>query len=262
MPSNAIIFELFEILCNELERRPDAQVINEAKLGDPELLAELKRTFKETNEARAFERGVEALAAHFAERGAKLPFSYDLPTREFTPVDHEYLDFIELASALRGKGVDSKEFEIATLKRLKHRLTGSLRRVGHPRDIHKKKAEYLNYLRKLGFDKNALEANDKDGGFDILWLPPIGAVPLRPIVAFQCKNSSFDEKDAGASTERSSRTFARHSQLRRSGTMHLVVFNDYIDNVRYVGRATGWGFLPIGLSDLAQSTEMAHHEVL
>ncbi len=262
MPSKNVIFELFEILCSELERRTDPQIINETKLGDPELLAELKRAFKETNEAKAFERGVDALAAHFAERGAKLPFSYNLPTREFTPVDPDYLDFISLVSGLRGKGVDSKDFEIATLKRLAHRLTGSIRRVGHPRDVHKKKKDYLGYLRKLGFDENALEAKDKDGGFDILWLPPLGAVPLRPIVAFQCKNSKFDEKDAGASTERSARTFTRHSQLRRSGTMHLVVFNDYIDNERYVGRATGWGFVPIGLSDLAQSTEMTHQEVL
>ncbi len=262
MQSNTVIFELFEILCNELERRDDAQIINETKLGDPELLADLKRAFKETHEAKAFERGIQALATHFKDRGTKLPFGYDLSTREFTPEDHDYLDFIALASGLRGRGGDSKEFEIATLQRLKHRLTGSIRRVGHPRDVHRKKEEYLNYLRKLGFDKNALEPKDKDGGFDILWLPPLGAVPLRPIVAFQCKNSKFDEKDASSSTERSARTFSRHSHLRRSGTMHLVVFNDYIDNVRYIGRATGWGFVPIGLSDLAQSTELAHQEIL
>lgn len=262
MRSNSVIFELFEILCNELERRTDAQIINEAKLGDPELLAELKGTFQETNEAKAFERAVKALEEHFNDRGAKLPFSYDLSTREFTPQDHDYLDFISLVSGLRGKGIDSRDFEIAALERLKHRLTGSIRRVGHPRDVHKRKVEYLSYLRKLGFDTNALEARDKDGGFDILWLPPLGAVPLRPIVAFQCKNSKFDEKDASASTERAKRTFSRHSQLRRSGTMHIAIFNDYIENVQYVGRATGWGFLPIGLSDLAQSTEMAHHEIL
>jgi len=62
--------------------------------------------------------------------------------------------------------------------------------------------------------------------------------------------------------ERSARTFSRHSQLRRSGTMHLVVFNDYIENQRYVGRATGWGFLPLGLSDLSLPATLHHHEVL
>ncbi|HTR53369.1 MAG TPA: hypothetical protein VMJ10_21895, partial [Kofleriaceae bacterium] len=195
MPTS-VIFELFEILSIELAGRADAQVINESKLGDASLLGELKNTFRETDDAKAFEHGVHALAAHFAEREAKLPFSYDLPTRTFTPEDPDYLDFIAFAHHLRGRGKDSKDFEIETLKRLKHRLTGSLRRVGHPRDVHRRKAEYLAYLRKLGFDKNALEANDKDGGFDILWLPPLGALPLRPIVSVQCKNSNFDEADA------------------------------------------------------------------
>ena len=261
MPSNSV-FEFFEVLCAELAGREDVQVLDESNIGDDTLIEDLKKAFHQTDPAKAFDRGVNAIAAHFVEKDAKLPFSYDLPTRQFTPLDLEYLNFIALARGYRGSGANSKHFETQTLHRLCKRLTGSLRCIGHPRDSRRRKAEFLSYLKDLGFNDNALEPYDKDGGFDILWLPPLGTIPLRPIVSIQCKNSSFNESDAAASTERSARTFTRHSHLRRCGTMHLVVFNDYIDNRDYVGRATGWGFLPLGLSDLAQAVTLEHREVL
>jgi hypothetical protein len=263
MPRNSV-FELFELLCVELAGRATPQVIDENNLSDDTLIDELKRVLRQTSPAAAFEKGVEAIAAHFTEKDAVLPFSYDLCTRQFTPTDPDYLNFIAFATSHRGSGTESRDFENQAMTRLRKRLSGSLRRVGHPRGKHKKKAEFLTYLKTLGFDDNALEPRDKDGGFDILWLPPIGTIPLRPIVSVQCKNSSFDAKDAAASVERSGTTLARHSHLRRAGTMQFVVFNDYIEPKKYVGRATGWGFLPLGLSDLADAsaTLLTHTEQL
>ena len=148
-------------------------------------------------------------------------------------------------------GPDSKDFEIQTLGRLAKRLTGVIHRVGWPRDQKKKKDEFAAYLEEeLGFRKDCLERRDKDGGFDILWLPPLGAVPLRPVVSLQCKNSYFDEDEGNASTGRARRTLLRHSHLRDSH-LKFVVFNDYIDKARFVGRAVGWTFMPLGLTDLA-----------
>lgn len=255
------VFELFEALCIELAKRPDPQVIDENNLSDDGLIDDLQTTLRETDPAKAFERGVAGIAAHFAEKEASLPFTYDLPTRQFAAYDVDYLNFIAFASAHRGSGPDSRDFERHTLDRLVKRLTGSLRGVGNPRATLTKKAEFLGYLKKLGFDNNALEPRDRDGGFDILWLPPLGTVPLRPIVSVQCKNASFNREDAAKSVEQAGRTLARHSHLRRCGTMQLVVFNDYIDRT-YVGRAAGWGFLPLGLSDLALATARDHQEFL
>lgn len=260
MPRNPI-FELFEALCTELAGRPDAQVIDENNLSDDGLVDDLKRALRQTDPAIAFERGVEAIAAHFDSKGGILPFNYDLPTRQFTPSDTEYLSFIAFAAANRGSSSDSRAFENRTLNQLAKRLCGSLRGVGHPRTTHAKKAEYLKYLRTLGFDRNALNPYDRDGGFDILWLPPLGTIPLRPIVSVQCKNASFDREEAGASVEQSARTLSRHSHLRRAGTIQFIVFNDYI-GPEYVGRAVGWGYIPLGLTDLAPAIVLNHQEIL
>ena len=262
MPKNPV-FDLFEVLSTELATRPDTQVIDERSLSDPVLAEDLKKQFRETDAGRAFERGVEAIATHFNEKGASLPFHYDLPTRQFTPTDPEYLKFIAFARAHRGVGGDdSKEFEIQTLYRLRLRVTGDLRRVGVPRDRLKRKKEITPYLEKLGFDANVLEKKDQDGGFDILWLPPLGAIPLRPIVSLQCKNGFFNEGEATKSAGRAQRTLSRHSHIRSSGFIKFVVFNDYIDARKFVGRAAGWIFLPLGLTDLASALELCAHEIL
>lgn len=134
-------------------------------------------------------------------------------------------------------------------------------RVARPRGQLKRKAEIVGYLQGLGFDKNCLERYDQDGGLDILWLPPLGAIPLRPVVSVQCKNGYFDEREANASTGRADRTLRRHSHLR-SGHLKFVVFNDYIDLEEYRGRAVGWSFVPLGLTDLGDASAAGIDDIL
>jgi len=243
------IFELFEIICAELVFQP-TQILSEDDIGD-DLLNDVMDHFEETSKSSAFRRALADLQAHFIERGASLPFTVDHPTGQFKAVDIDYIDFVAFAKNHRGVGgEDSKNFEIRIANRLRVRLTGDLRRVGAPRDRMKKRAEIVKYLEGLGFDKNCIENDDKDGGLDILWLPPLGAVPLRPVVSLQCKNSFFDEEAANASTGRATRTLRRHSH-HRGDYLKFVIFNDYIDRSRFSGRAAGWSFLPLGLTDLA-----------
>ena len=256
------IFDLFEILCVELAGHNDVQTIDEESLADDALIASLKEHFKQTEAARAFEDGVAALAEHFVVKNGIMPFTFDLPLRQFTPVDLAYIEFIAFARNHRSSGGDdSKEFEIRTLHRLRQRVTGDLRRVGVPRSRRKQHSAILNYLKELGFADNALAATDRDGGLDILWLPPLGVSPLRPLIAVQCKNGSFDESEANSSVGRLRRTLNRHGYMQGNGTMACVVFNDYIDE-SYNEKAAGWTFLPLGLTDLSDPANVGVDDIL
>jgi hypothetical protein len=181
-----------------------------------------------------------------------MPFGYDLSTGRYWRLEPDFIKFVSDARSIRGSGLPAaKTFEIQTCKRLSGRLTGLLHQVGAPRKKSKTKAQFVAHLTKLGFGSDVLEAKDKDGGFDIIWLPPLGAIPLRPVVSIQCKNSSFDREAAFASAGQAQRSIMRHSHMRASGTYMLgVVFNDYIDQT-FEGKAKGWGFVPLGLSDLS-----------
>jgi hypothetical protein len=253
-------FELFEVICYELSARKTT--IIPADDIDPEIIEDLKNYYGETADQEAFRRAILDLDNHFKARASTIPFTYESDTGRFIGTDTEYIEYIAFSSSSRGiGGDDSRDFEIQTLERLAKRLTGGLHRVGVPRNQQRKKAEFAKYLEALGFRKDCLEKRDKDGGFDLLWLPPLGAVPLRPVVSLQCKNSFFNEGEANKSAGRALRTLNRHSHV--SGHHHLVfvVFNDYIDE-SFVGRAAGWIFLPLGLSDLGQPTGPVESRIL
>lgn len=257
MPKNPI-FELFEKICVELSARPRL-IISEDDV-DGDLLEDLAELHDETDQAKAFDRSIEALDNHFRDKGVRLPFSFIKTKRRFQVSDKPYVDFIAGAAGRRGVGRTSREFEVDVVDRLSKRLTGAIHRVGVPRTRCRKKREYERYLRALGFDENVLGAHDQDGGFDILWLPPLGAIPLRPLISIQCKNSSFDEEDANSSVGRATRTLNRHSYVRGQ-CMHFVVFNDYIDET-FLGRARAMVFVPLGLSDLGAAQVRFERHVL
>lgn len=245
-------FELFEFLCDELTARPEPVIAaDDFQIEDADDLVDaLKRYYGETDTTKTFDRALDAIEEHFKARSARLPFTFDRTTREFKTADPEYVKFVSFVASRRGVGGDDAvDFETAVTKRLAARLTGSLHRVGWRRKKLTKKAEFEGYLCDLGFEKKCLEPKDKDGGFDILWLPPLGRAPLRPIVSLQCKNSFFSEKEAYSSVGRAERTIGRHSHLRNA--LYLVVFNDYIDD-SFVGKARAWNFIPLGLSDFAR----------
>ena len=240
-------YELFEAICRELASRSPAIIPDEDL--DSELVEDLKEYFDETSGSTAVERAIQEIKKHFDARGADSPFSFEKLTREFRIADEDFIRFVADAANRRGVGKNSVEFEKEITDRLCRRLTGAVHRVGSPRSKMKSKREYAKYLGKLGFDKNVLGKRDKDGGFDVLWLPPLGVTPLRPLISVQCKNSSYDEDDANESVGKATRTLRRHPYV--SGQqIHFVVFNDYIDE-SYQDRARGLTFVPLGLSDLA-----------
>ncbi len=246
------LFEFFEIVAEELSAetsrvltRSDLQIKDE----DSALFDELKREMNANSTEDAIERAVEALAVHFQQKGAQLPFEYDPATGRFTAKDPEFLSFIKNMSSIRSLAKRSREFEYGVAERLGQRTTGSIHRVGHPRAIKTRSKDFNAHLRTLGFTRPVLLGREKDGGLDILWLLPIGTIPHRPIVSVQCKNGKFDIEEADASIGAGSRSFSQHAGLQATVHVPCVLFNDYIEPGGMTTKQLN--FVPLGLTDLA-----------
>jgi hypothetical protein len=218
------------------------------------LVDSLKRSYREAVATSAVAKALDYLRKHFEKRGSALPFRYDLLTGKATALNPEYIDFVSDAQDQRTTPKEAKNFEIATSRHLATKLTGILRRVGSPRAKYKGRGQFANYLGTFGFEKNVLVRNDKDGGFDILWFPPLGAFPFRAMVSLQCKNSTYNREEGFKSVGRAKQSFLRHSYARAEEChLHCVVYNDYIDE-KVMENARHAEFVPLGLSDLAPLT--------
>lgn len=194
------------------------------------------------------------LERHFESRRSRLPFNYDLNTREFRALDREFIRFIADVSGRRSAGGDyAKEFENATCARLKEKVTGSLHNIGWPRATRKTARQYKKYLRTLGFDNRVVLGRERDAGFDILWFPPLGTSPLAPVISLQCKNGLFSRSTAREASTRAAETLLCHRMLRGAfAHLSAIVFNDYIDAASLPDKPIT--YIPLGLSDLAPLT--------
>src|SRR5437879_6080139 len=165
-------FDLFEEICAELSGRGESVLIDDDF--SPALLKDIKRWHKDTVTTFAVAKALDYLRKHFENRGSALPFSYDLTTGRVTAVHGDYIDFVSDSQERRSLMKESDGFEVATSRQLETRLTGILQRVGSPRAKYRQRKEFSRYLhRRFSFDDRVLVGNDKDGGFDILWFPPL-----------------------------------------------------------------------------------------
>jgi len=253
MPSPT--FEVFEAICDELTSVGEAYITS--KSFSPSIIQKLQRTYGNSSPDESVRKCLGTLAAHFLRRSSRLPFAFNRKTLFFRVTNKKFVDFVALAKSIRSEGDESKTFEIAAAQRLFSMITGKIQRIGWPRIDFSEVAEFRAHLQRFGFEDYAVERNDRDCGFDIIWFPPLGAVPLRAMISVQCKNSSVDFADAMASIGRARRTLARHSVLRApEATLFYVLFNDYIDELAF-GKYTGWPFVPLGITDLIVSRRIA-----
>jgi hypothetical protein len=241
-------FQFFEDVCKELAFS-DEVVLPEDTFLSEELLRDLQDEYSELAPEAAVPRALKALEEHFKARGSNLPFSYDLPTRSFSATDKPYLSFVSNATGMRGVRNQSRAFELATTHRLAKRGLGGFHRVGWPRSKNGKLKPFNAYLKTLGFNNKVAFGNEKDGGFDILWLLPLGAIPHRPLISFQCKNGSYDLTEAFKSNGATQMSLGCHKGLQASVHTLCVVFNDYIEDRMLSPKP--FAFVPLGLSDLA-----------
>jgi len=246
------LFDFFETIADELSSAPSRVITRDSlRINDeePPLLDELKREMKAADSSDAMLKAFAALTKHFEARGSRIPFSYDPLSGRFTALDHDYLEFVRAMSEIRSIGRKSRNFECSVAQRVSQRATGSIHRVGHPRDRKKKSKEFNRHMKKLGFEQPVLLGKDKDGGFDIMWMLPLGAVPHRPLVSLQCKNGEFSMKEADASVGAASRSLSQHGGLVERVHVPCVIFNDYIVGERLTKKQLN--FVPLGLTDLA-----------
>jgi len=248
----APVFEFFETLCSDL-KDVDEFVLTDRVLSEA-LVPQLQHYFQRP----AFEDYVAAaigwLQRHFAVKTSVFPFAFHPDTGIVRCQDRNYIDFICAARDARGDRARAKGFEDAIGTRLVRRLrAGNVYNVGWPRERRRKRAEFIEYLGTLGFEDDALRPRDKDGGLDLLWLPALGSIPIRPIVLFQCKNGLVNPgsiREANNSAVFASRVIHHHSHMRSHGVyMSFVIFNDYLDR-EIEDLVAGLQYAPLGLSDL------------
>jgi len=248
----AALFEFFEVIAEELTATPSRVITNEDfRINDKDspLLENLMKELKAVGPEDAFRSTVVKLEEHFNGKGAKLPFEYLPETGRFTATDPEFLSFVNDMRGMRTIGKRARDFECTVAQRLDQRTTGAIHRVGYPRDAKKTRAAFNKHLMTLGFDAAVLYGREKDGGFDILWLLPIGSMPHKPIVSVQCKNSEYNIDDAHKSVATAIESFTRHVGLQTTVHVPCVLFNDYISPTML--RRKPMGFVPLGLTDLA-----------
>jgi hypothetical protein len=254
MPSP--LFEFFEVVAEDLCVE-DSRVITREDLAARDdsapLLDDLKREMKAASSDEAIRLAVEILDRHFAERGSRTPFAYDPDTGRFTASDHVFLAFIVAMNEIRGLRERAKDFECEVTRLLSEKASGSLHRVGFPRERMRTRAQFNAHLRTLGFGRDVALGHEKDGGFDILWVLPLGAVPHQPLVSVQCKNGSFNIDNAYASVGAASASLSQHSGLQPAVHVPCVLFNDYISRESLTPKQLN--FVPLGLTDLCSRME-------
>jgi len=257
------LFEFFEIISEELSTQPSRVITRDDLQVNKEvssLLDDLKAEMQGASAEDAMHKAVEALRVHFQEKSSRLPFSFDPTTGRFEATDPDFLSFVNIMGSIRSIGKKSMIFECTVADRLSQRTTGSIHRVGHPRRRKKGKKAFNKHLRQLGFHRPVLLGQEKDGGFDIMWMLPLAAIPHRPIVSVQCKNGEFSFEAADTSVGAGLRSFSQHGGLTTSIHVPCVLFNDYIQSKALPRKQLN--FVPLGLTDLAKVDPMIHVELL
>lgn len=258
-------FELFEFVCTELSGRETCFITNEDLGSETEeetggglddVLDNLRIEHKVSDNQTAISSALDLLSRHFQSRRSELPFSYDLKTRQFKNRDPEYIRFIAEVSGRRSSGGrHAKEFENAACTRIAKKVTGMLHNVGYPRTRLKTTRQFKGYLQNLGFDDRVTLGPEKDGGRDLLWLPPFCETPLSPVISVQCKNGLFSRTVAREAAARSAETLECHLMLRgEGGYLSAILFNDYIEPRLLADKPIK--YVPLGLSDLAPVKEV------
>lgn len=216
-------------------------------------IGELQTQFKVRNPALAIKALKSFIRKYFEERRLLPVLEITLDPPAVRIFSREGAEFLMAAKALRGDKTAGKQFEDLVAKRLAAKLTGRVMNVGYPRR-HCPTADYMEQLRELGIDASKFK-KIKDGGMDVIWIPPLGKKSEIPFLNFQCKNTEVIGNDVKISLNDFRRTSNRHELFTNSEFLVFIVVNTYLDK-RLIEASSKRGYVCLGLPELLASVDI------
>jgi hypothetical protein len=246
-------FRVLEKLIDETLSR-GTFYFDDKDIGDVEII-ELQEEFDVSTAEEAIEECMRYLSEYFDKRCVQNPIDITLRPATAQLINRSDAEFILAVRDLRGKKEKPKckEFENLVARQLEKKLTGRIFNVGDPR-VDKRLVKFKELLVELGLDTSEMSSRMRDGGLDILWVPPLGADNMTPIVAFQCKNAVVPGNDIKVSASDALATMGNHRIFRSQGQQIVFsVVNTFLeDSVLLKAKSRQYAFL--GLAELLQAT--------
>lgn len=239
-------FSAFETMVEEASNRGGEWLF---EYGEIERIGDLQDEFEVANPRDAIKSLKIYIEKYFKERGLIPVVEIGLDPPRAKIVSNDSARFLLDAKKLRGVKREGKEFENLVARQLSGKLTGQIINVGYPRK-NNKSAIFKQRLKELGVDVKKLK-HVKDGGLDVIWLPPLGKKSEIPFVNFQCKNTEVFGNDVKVSVLDARKTWSRHKRLSESVFLIFVVANTYL-TPKMVDDANGRGYVCLGLPELLE----------
>ena len=237
-------FSAFEALVEESCNRGGSWLFEYEEI---DRMGELQREFKVASPEKAIEELKGFIDNYFKERGVEPVIEITLTPPSARITSNGGANFILAAKNLRGSKKAAKRFEDLVARQLAAKLTGQIMSVGYPRN-NKAISAFREELKQLGVDATGLKKM-KDGGLDIIWIPPLGKKSEIPFVNFQCKNTETVGNDVKSSVSDARKTLNRHEIFNGEDFLIFVVANTYLsgDTIEDSG---GRRYICIGLPEL------------
>ena len=243
-------FSIFELMTEEATNRGGEWLFQYDEL---DRAGELQKQFKVKSVEAAIRALKPFLEQYFRERNVEQVIEISLAPPKVKILSTEGAKFILDSMSLRGKAKAGKSFEDLVASQLSRKLTGQVMSIGYRQ--RQGVPAFRNTLKELGIDlTNAKHL--KDGGLDVIWLPPLGKKSEIPFLNFQCKNTETIGDDVKGSVSDARKHLHSHHLFRPDDFVVFAVFNTYLDP-KMVKDSKGRGCVYLGLPELLTSRNKA-----
>lgn len=236
-------FSIFELMTEEATNRGGEWLFEYDEL---DRAGELQNEFKIKTLEGAIRALKPFLEQYFAERNIEQVIEITLTPPKVKILSVAGAKFILASKALRGNSKSGKRFEDLVANQLSRKLNGQVMSVGYRQ--RQGVAAFRSTLKELGVDLTGAKYL-KDGGLDVIWLPPLGKKSEIPFMNFQCKNTETIGDDVKGSVSDARKHLHSHQLFRPDDFLIFAVFNTYLDP-KMVKDSKGRGCVYLGLPEL------------
>jgi hypothetical protein len=247
-------FSIFELMTEEAFNRGGEWLFQYDEL---ERAGELQKEFKAKTTKEAIQALKPFLEQYFTERNVEQVIEITLAPPKVKILSAEGAQFILASKALRGNPQSGKRFEDLVACQLSRKLTGQVMSVGYRQRNGVPK--FRAALKDLGIDLSGV-THLKDGGLDVIWLPPLGKKSEIPFLNFQCKNTETIGDDVKGSVSDARKSFHSHHLFKPEDFLIFAVFNTYLDPKK-VKDSKGRGCVYLGLPELLDCRNLTYPPV-